>query len=144
MTTLHLLELAEIAPIEVLGGAKTVRNREQLSQKVAAHARLRLAWCWILVALIVGICASGLGLAWNCPAAMGKGLLAFLGGPTLLALLAFGARAVKDYSEDRMTLLVLEHGSNAQVADYIEVLIDAKRRQASRSTTKRRGASAAG
>ena len=143
MTTLNLLEAAEISPGDVLGG-KTLRNRDAFNDKVAAHARLRLAWCWIVVALIVGICASGLALAWSCPVAMSKGLLAFLGGPTLVAILAFGARAMKDYSDDRMTLLVLEHCTDAQVAEYIELLIDAKRKHAVKPAAKRRRASTSG
>jgi hypothetical protein len=99
---------------------------------------VRLVWCWILVALIVVICVGGLLFAFLRPEQVSKGLLAFLGGPTLLALLGLAARTIHVYSEDRMTLLVLEHGTNAQVADYIDTVREAKRR----AVAKTRGAGA--
>jgi hypothetical protein len=142
MTTLQLLELAEIQPLEALGGAKSIRNREEFSRKVADHARMRLVWCWILLMTFVAVCLGGLAFAFILPEMIKKGLMSFLGGSSLVAWLGLTVRAINSYSEDRMTLLVLEHGTNAQVAEYIEALLDAKRKKAARTGgQKRRGQS---
>ena len=128
MKTLDILDTAEISPLGSMGGGRKVRNRDDLVKKLAIHRRVRLIWIGAILFMILGIFIFGIWQSITNPVQDTKGLVPYLGGSTFfIALLKFGYSMVKDYAEGDLPLLVLEHGTDSQVAEFLDALKEAQR-----------------
>lgn len=122
--TLSILQTAEIAPVNVLGGeGKIIRNRKLLEQRLRRHKRVVGACTLVLYAVVVLIAIAGVVLATSNKDLLSKGLLPYLGGATFIALLEMARRLLKDYSLAALPLTVAQHVSDDELARFIETLL---------------------
>lgn len=127
MKTLDILATAQFNASDNLGGGRRVVNREELERQIAKHRRLRLIWVIIILLSIVAVIGGSLALALARPEQVTQGLLPYMGGSTFIALLELGRRQAKEYFEGDLPLLVLRHGSNRQVAEFIDATLSSLR-----------------
>jgi hypothetical protein len=129
MTALTIFEEAIEQFPEAMGASPRgrLRDRDGLLRKLAAHRRrLFLAHAGVYL-LAFAIAAAGL---WWAAGDMGKGkgLLPYLGGTAVIALLALMRAVAKEWWTTTLPLLMAEHMSDSELAAFLRATVNGTRK----------------